>query len=215
MRNREDIAMTGRVGKALAAALCAGALVAGVPAATAKAAPMGRDEVRATADCVVEQSRHQVEELFATLPGSPDEVHAAHRLNTTFFACLGGDRRVADDNLGGARAALAVALVVAGPPATPHGGVPWYRSAAAGKAAYSAYDPKRLGVLEFGTCMMTAAPKEAAALVRADPDSVAERQALDAMRPVVGPCMTKGVSIHLNANELRLMLAEPVYHATQ
>ena len=207
--------MTGRIGKILATtALWAGAMISGIPAASALAAPMGREEVRAVADCVAEQSHRQGEDLLCTLPVAEDERRAAHKLNTTFFACLGGDRRVPDQNLPGMRAALAVAMVVAGPAAAPRGGTPWYRSAAAGKAAYSAYDPHQLGVLEFGTCVMTAAPKDTAALVHAEPGSAAERQALDVLRPVIGPCMTQGVTIHLNADGLRLVLAEPVYHAT-
>jgi len=206
--------MTGRIGTILPAALLAAAMISSIPAASALAAPMGREEVRATAECVVEQSRRQVEDLFRTLPGSEDERRATRKLNTTFFACLGGDRRVPDEAFPGMRAALAVAMVVTGPATAPRGGTPWYRSAAAGKAAYRAYDPRQLGVLEFGTCVMTAAPKDTAALVHADPDSAAERQALDALRPVIGPCMTQGVTIHLNADGLRLVLAEPLYHAT-
>lgn len=206
--------MTGRIGTMMMTGLVAGTMVAGIPAASAASAPISRGEVRATADCAVEQSGRLVEDLLRTLPGSPDERRAAHKLNTTFFACLGGDRRVPDEDLPGMRAALAVAMVVAGPERTPRGGEPWYRSAAAGKAAYTAYDPHQLGVLEFGSCIMAAAPKETAALVHADPDSAAERQALDALRPMIGPCMTQGVTIHLNADGLRLVLAEPVYHAT-
>jgi hypothetical protein len=104
--------------------------------------------------------------------------------------------------------------VVAAAAATPSIGEPWNRSAAVGKTAYTAYDPRRLGALEFGSCVMAAAPEAALALVRAAPDSVAERRAVDALRPVVAPCMTHDTIVRLKADDLRSLLGEPVYHAT-
>ncbi len=61
---------------------------------------------------------------------------------------------------------------------------------------------------------MAAAPDASVALVRAAPGSVAEHHAVDALRPVVGPCMTRDVTVRLKADDLRSLLAEPIYHAT-
>jgi hypothetical protein len=198
---------------AIAAGAATLAAIATCPPAHAQTV-MGRDEIRATADCVVEQSHRQAADLFTTLPGSADERRAARHLKATFVACLGGDKHIAADDPAGVRAALAVALVVADASGTPRIGEPWYRSATVGKAAYTAYDPRRLGALEFGSCVMAAAPEAAVALVRAAPDSVAERRAVDALRPVIAPCMTHDTIVRLKADDLRSLLAEPVYHAT-
>lgn len=192
----------------------AGALLAGATSASAQDRITDRNEIRTTADCIVENSSREAAGLLASLPGSPDERRAGHKLKDIFAGCVGDGRSIDLDHLGGMRSALAVALVTHRPAGVPVvGGTPWYVSASTGRAPRADYDPVRLGTLEFGTCIMVAAPAAADALVRAAPDSVAERQAIRALRPMVAPCMTHDTIVRLKPDDLRRVLGEPVYHA--
>ncbi|MFA5962981.1 MAG: hypothetical protein WC804_03085 [Sphingomonas sp.] len=196
-------------------ALLAMTLLVGANRATARDEVMtNRSEIRATADCVVENSSREVVALLATLPGSPGERRAGRKLKDIFAGCMGDGRDIDLDHLGGMRGAVAVAMVTHRPAGAPVvGGTPWYVSASAGRAPRTDYDPVRLGTLEFGTCIMAAAPTASDALVRAAPDSVAERQAIEALRPVIAPCMTHDMTVRLKPDDLRGVLGEPVYHA--
>ena len=193
----------------------AGTLLAGATSASAQdGVIVDRAEIRATAECVVQSEPRKTAAFLATLPGSPDEQRLGRKLEDIFQGCMGETRKVARGEMDGPRNALAVAMVVRIQRGTPLArGAPWYRTASAGKAAYSSYDPHRLGAIEFGSCVMAAAPAAAEALVRSAPDSAAEGEAVRALRPVLAPCMTHDTILRLKPDDLRNVLGEPVYHA--
>ncbi len=73
--------------------------------------------------------------------------------------------------------------------------------------------PCPLGMQEFGTCVVKAAPDGALALVRSKAGSIEESQALAAIRPSLPGCVVTGKPISIKRDQLRLMIAEPLYHA--
>jgi hypothetical protein len=208
--------------KALAvAALAAGLLIAG--AASAQSPSDRTIEVRATAECAVEQDPGSVAALLATLPGSPDEGRITETLAPTYLACSGEKFVLGithwSQGLYNGRAHLAAAAVV---DAFDHGRVnmagagsaaPWYVGALVGKAPSRDYDAVALGMQEFGTCVVKAAPDASAKLVQSAAGSAEEKQARTAIAPVLGGCVVPGKPLHMNVDQLRLMIAEPLYHA--
>ncbi|MDB5704958.1 MAG: hypothetical protein JWN66_2074 [Sphingomonas bacterium] len=203
------------------AAMAAGLLIAG--AASADSQSDRAVEVRATAECTVEQDPKSVAALLATLPGSPDEGRVTGTLAPTYLACssekfvLGIGR--GSQGLYNGRAHLAAAAIV---DALDHGRVnmtqggsaaPWYVGAIAGKAPIRDYDAVALGMQEFGTCVVKAAPEASAKLVQSAAGSAEEKQARIAIAPVLAGCVAQGKPLRMNVDQLRLMIAEPLYHA--
>ena len=206
--------------KKLASAALATALMATLPTiAAAKTKPNQRQIGDATASCVVSAEPARVRILLATLPGSPAETRAARRLEPTFNACsenayrLTAGRRGAGLFNGRADLAAEMAVVAADTGRTPAGGGgAWYLTLA--KAApKDGYDQFLLGVQEFGACVVGADAGNALKLVRSAPGSHDEVEAVAAMRPTLGPCVVQGTKLNFTRDELRLAVAEPLYHA--
>ena len=179
-------------------------------------------EFRATAECVMTESPDQVRDLLATLPGSSREQRAAKRLTSVYSSCSGdsfglsmssGGQGLYNGRADMAAAAATVVLRGGRRAATPGGLKAWYLNAMAGQMAGRGYDPVALGMQEFGTCVLNAAPDAAASLVQSAAGSAAERQALDAIKPVLAGCVVQGKPISMKRDQLRLMIAEPLYHA--
>jgi len=202
--------------KRLAIIAVAAILPAGVAAAKADLSV----ELRSTAVCTMEQGPKQVLALLQTLPGSGDEVRAAARVAPVYNICSGNSIALgisnAPHNLHNGRANLAAAAAAAlldKNAAVPQAGASlWYASAIAGKAPNRDYDAAALGGQEFGTCVFNAAPQASAALVRSGVGSAEERQSLAAIKPVLAGCLVQGAPVHLKIDQLRLMIAEPLYH---
>jgi hypothetical protein len=180
-------------------------------------------EARATAECVVEQQPAAVDGLLGTLPGSDQEVRAAERLKTIYAACSGDKFGLAinkgSQGLFNGRPNLAAAAASAAldkrdaDVARLQGAQAWYANAVAGTAAGRGYDAVALGRQEFGTCVVKAAPDSALKLVRSRAGSAEEREALSGITPVLSGCIAAGTPISIKRDTLRLMIAEPLYHA--
>lgn len=156
-------------------------------------------------------------------PGSDEENRAAVRLKTTYATCS-GDKFVlainkSSQGLFNGRSGLAAAAVSAAMDgrgvntSRVQGAQAWYAHAIAGKAAGRGYDAVAINTQEFGTCVVKAAPEGAVQLVRSRTGSAEEEQALAAIKPVLSGCVFQGKPISMNRNHLRLMIAEPLYHA--
>jgi hypothetical protein len=173
---------------------------------------------RSTAECTVGQGHGFVVALLRTLPGSPEEDKAARRVAPLYNAC-GAELDIGrwSQGLYNGRAALAAAEVsrelAKGRSAGSDGAVtPWYKAAIAGKALGSGYDATSLGMQAFGTCVVGAAREPSARLVAAAAGSAEERAAIAAIKPVLAGCIAHGKPMHITLDQLRLMVAEPLYH---
>jgi hypothetical protein len=195
-------------------------LVAAMVASTAIAAgaPAGPNLGRIAAECTVDQDHGNVAALLRTLPGSPEESRAAHKLADIFAACgaeLGistGSQGLYNGRADLAAAAAAHALGRQAPsfPAAPL--APWYKSAIAGRSPGYGYDPVSLGMQEFGTCVVGVAGDASARLIRSSAGSAEEREAIGAIKPMLAGCVVQGQPMHMTLDQVRLLIAEPVYH---
>ncbi len=187
-------------------------------AAVAAGAPARTKPGRIAAECTVEQDHGNVAALLRTLPGSPEESRAARKLAEIFAAC-GAELNISAysqglyngrADLAAAAAAHALGRQAPSFPAAPL--APWYKSAIAGRSPGSGYDPVSLGMQEFGTCVVGAAGDASARLVRSSAGSAEERDAIGAIKPVLAGCVVQGQPMHMTLDQLRLLVAEPVYH---
>jgi hypothetical protein len=179
-------------------------------------------ELKATAECVVEQDQKGVLAVLRTLPGSSGEDAAAEKLAKIYYACSGETMHLRisrwSQGLDNGRAELAAAAASSALEtrrfdAANVGNVSvWYLSSIAGRTPGRDYDPKALGFQEFGNCVAKAAPRASAELLQSLIGSVEERRAIAAIRPVVGACVTQGQTLKIKADQIRLLVAEPVYH---
>ena len=197
------------------------AVVVAASIATVAGADQGSAAValsRSTAECTVEQNPGAVAALLQTLPGSSEEDRAARRVAPLFNAC-GAELAISQWSQGlyNGRAALAAAAagreLAKGRSAGSDGAVtPWYTAAIAGKTPGTGYDATSLGMQAFGTCVVAAAGAPSASLVTSAAGSAEERAAIAAIKPVLAGCLAQGKPIHMTLDQLRLMVAEPLYH---
>ena len=200
-------------------AVAAAAMVCTAGAASAKLKPNQRQIGDATASCTVGAEPARVRALLATLPGSPAEARAAKRLETTFNACseeaykLTAGKRGAGlfNSRADLAAAMALEAAVGGRQPRP-GGDAWYATLLK-TAPKGGYDGFLVGVQEFGACVVQADTGAALGLVRSAPGSREEAAAVAAMRPALSPCISRGAKLNFTRDELRLAVAEPLYHA--
>lgn len=187
-------------------------------AAIAGGAPAEPKLGRIAAECTVEQDHGNVAALLRTLPGSPEESRAAHKLAEIFAAC-GAELNISTYSQGlyNGRADLAAAAAARalGRQATTFPAsslAPWYKTAIIGRSPRYGYDPVSLGMQEFGTCVVSAAGDASARLIRSAAGSAEERDAIGAIKPVLAGCLVQGQPMHMTLDQLRLLVAEPVYH---
>jgi len=178
-------------------------------------------QLRPAAECTVREDARALRELLQTLPGSEAEARASKRLALTFSACSSETVGLAitphGQGLYNGRADLAAAAI-------PRAGAwlggaaaasltPWYVGRIVGKTPNKDYDGVSLGLQEVGTCVVKAAPDASARLVQAVSGSDAERGALTEIRAVLPGCVVQGEPISFKRDQLRLIVAEPLYHA--
>lgn len=195
--------------------LVAAAIVASLTASGAMAADAKLGRV--AAECAVDQDHGSVAALLQTLPGSPDEEKAARRIAPVFEAC-GAELAISpwSQALGNGRADLAAAAaqreLAKGSTPSSDAITPWYASAIARRTLGDGYDAVSLGMQEFGTCVVGAAGSATAQLVGSAAGSAEERAAIAAIKPVLAGCVVQGKPLHMTLDQLRLMVAEPLYH---
>jgi len=89
---------------------------------------------------------------------------------------------------------------------------PWFSSRIAGLGPDAALDRGSLATQDFGHCVVLHAWPDARALFAAALDSAEEASVVQRLTPVLGPCLSEGVTINITRRNLRLILAEPFYH---
>ena len=199
-----------------------------VPLATsaAMAADVGTGtlrELHAVAACVVEQKPALVADLLSTLPGSDREARAADRLAAVYTACSDNKFKLAiskySQGLYNGRSSLAAAAALAAmdrrtiDPSRIRDVQVWYANTVVGRAPGNDYSAAALAAQEFGTCVVKAAPDSAVQLLRFKAGSAEERQPLSAIMSVLPGCIFSGKPVSMKRDQIRLMIAEPLYHA--
>jgi hypothetical protein len=73
--------------------------------------------------------------------------------------------------------------------------------------------PRAQVAAAFADCVVTAAPREADALIRTLPDSEAEKAAIRPLVPHLAPCITEGMQVSLQPAQLRSLVADGLWAA--
>lgn len=180
---------------------------------SASPAPDTPSEIAA---CVVENDAADVRKLLNTLPGSPAEVAAAKPVMEYYGGC-NDNKLVAGSLAWRDRAEIANAALIKrmgkkplDPAAAAQPG--WALEIGKGKVAGTDYDAGAAGTRMFGDCVVRAAPQAAVDLARSAIGSAAERTAIGQLSPVLAPCIPAGQNMRVKRADLRLLVAEPLYH---
>lgn len=169
------------------------------------------------AECVVDNDIRDVRTLLNTLPGSPEERRVGARIMVFYGGC--NDNKVVTGQIAWReRAEIANAALLSRldgarfDPALPRDG--WKLAMASGKSAGADYDAGSVSMRQFGDCVVAIAPAAALRLARSPRDSGEEASSVAALSPTLGDCIASGQNFKLKRADLRLILAEPLYHMT-
>lgn len=174
------------------------------------------DDKADVATCVVDNDMRDVRTLLQTPPGSDEERRVGSKVMVYYGGC--DDNRVANGQIGWReRAEIAYAALLnrlderrfdASAPLPPRAN--W---ALMTKAGYGA-DQKLVAIREFGDCVVGLAPADALRLVRSSPGSADEAAVIAALRPSLNDCLAPKQNFTVKRADLRLIVAEPLYHMT-
>lgn len=168
------------------------------------------------AQCIVDNDIRDVKVLLDTVPGSAAEKAVAPKVLDYYGGC--------NDNQGAAgviawrdRAEIAHAALLkriggASPDSVAASGRVGWQLTLAAEMTPGDYDASSVGMRQFGDCVVARAPAEALNLVRAAAGSATESAATSALQPALGPCAPAGQSLRFKRQDLRLIVAEPLYH---
>lgn len=184
--------------------------LAAVTALPAHAAADGYDVAR----CVVDNDAHDARMLLATLPGSNDERRASTKLMDIYGGC--SDNRLVTGQIAWRqRAEIANAALLSWlergrfDPASPPPRARWALAVGDGQ---SGYDRSLVSIRQFGDCVVALNPADALRLARSERNSADERGAIGALAPALNDCLEPGKNFTVKRDDLRLIVAEPLYH---
>ena len=167
------------------------------------------------AECVVDNDLRDVRTLLKTVPGSLSETEATSKVLVYYGGC--SDNKLATGTFSWreraeiAEAALAPMLRKAPDVAGAIGRDGWALAmpATAKPADYAAVT---VGVRMMGDCLVRANPQGSLALIRSDRGSADETAAINALSGNIAACVPAGQTLKLKRTDLRLVVAEPLYH---
>ena len=168
------------------------------------------------AACVVDNDAADVRKLLNTVPGSPAEAAAAKPVMGYYGGC--NDNKGAGgvlawrDRAEIANAALIKRMGKKTPDVAAASQPGWALDIGKGKVAGADYNAAAVGTRMFGDCVVRAAPQAAVDLARSDVGGAAERTAIEQLSPVLAPCIPAGQNMRVKRADLRLLVAEPLYH---
>ena len=176
------------------------------------------------ANCLAQRRPALVRRWFNLLPGSAEEMALLDSQEGDFGVCINDDQLI----LGEGRlltysarrlripAALAMAQrALSRAPATspvPAGTEPWFVAALNSLPPGATVDRGSLLAQEFGHCLAVTNWAAARELIGARPGSSDETRAFQALTPILGSCLPRGLSLEINPKSLREYLAEPFVH---
>ncbi|THD35191.1 MAG: hypothetical protein E7773_12115 [Sphingomonas sp.] len=166
------------------------------------------------AQCVVDNDAHDAKMLLATLPGSESERRAGAKLMDLYGGC-NDNRRMGGQFAWRERAEIANAALMnwlergrfdaASPPPR----ASWALTVSEGSWGY---DRNLVSIRQFGDCVVALNPVGALDLARSTRGSVGERAAIRALTPALNDCLAPGKNFTVKRDDLRLIVAEPLYH---
>ena len=174
--------------------------------------PSGPD----VATCVVDNDMTDVRALLRTVPGSQAEARATKKVLVFYGGC--NDNKVMAGGFAWRERAetaeaAAVSLLSRSQPdiAAAAGQGDWAFALPKGVQP-AGYDSSNVGMRMLGDCVLRANPQGTLALLRADRGSAAETAAIAGLSGNFASCLTAGQTFKLKRQDLRLVVAEPLYH---
>jgi len=188
--------------------------------ATGKDAPAA---MQLLADCTVARRPDLVSKWFGTLPGTPEERALLTDAADDLSACFDSDKLVMDGKElafkpRAMRYPVAAAWVrrhLGTSPTTsplPADSDPWFVSQLGALAPDAPFDRANLVLQDFGHCVAVNDWAGTRALLLSKPQSSEQEAAVAKLIPVLGPCLAADAEMQLTPDNLRRVLAEPVYH---
>jgi hypothetical protein len=175
------------------------------------------------ADCTVTRRPDLVEKWFRTLPGTPRERELLHKASEDLSACFDSDMLVMDGKelafkprvmrypvaAAWVRRHMAKSPIEAPEAADPD---PWFVTELNALPADAPVDRANLMLQDFGHCVSLREWGGTRALLLSKPGSSEQKAAVEKLVPVLGDCLSQDAKITLNPDNLRKVMAEPVYH---
>jgi hypothetical protein len=168
------------------------------------------------AACVVDNDAADVRVLLKTTPGSPAEAAAARPVMQYYGGC--NDNKAADGTIAWreraeiANAALVKRMGRKSPDVSGATQPGWALDLGKGMVAGTDYNPTAVGMRMLGDCVVRTAPQAAVDLARSGVGSAEERAAIGQLSAVLAPCVPAGQNLRVKRDQLRLIVAEPLYH---
>ena len=178
--------------------------------------------MRIMAECTVGRRAKMVHSWFNTLPGSVEEDRIFSRELGDLGLCLDDRMLVVDGKtievkVGMVRLPLALAMarrelrLNSSLPSVSKDS-PWFAPKLVGLDKSAEVDRLALGLQDFGHCVAASDWGNARALVLSEEGTAQQKDAVAALKPVLGPCLQSDVQIKLTPSNLRSALAEPMVH---
>ncbi|MES2095807.1 MAG: hypothetical protein V4459_03535 [Pseudomonadota bacterium] len=168
------------------------------------------------AECVVDNAARNVKALLNTVPGSPEERAAAKPV-LDYYAGCNDNTEVLGAFAWRERAELANAALVrrlsrGKPDLSGVSNASWTLTLDSKFVAGTDYDPKASGLRQLGDCVVRTSPQAAYDLASSGVGSAQESAAISALAPTLAPCVPAGQNFRVKKADLRLLVAEPLYH---
>ena len=182
----------------------------------------GASALAIVVECYANARTKQARMWMEALPGSPAEKTLLDRENPQFSLCMASNAMVMDNKrirmssrtvrrpLGIEMARL---MLVNGRPVPPLTAEPVFTFASRLAGAKSdEFNADDVSYLEFGHCVAVHAWTASLDLLRSSVGSAEEHAAQNKMIPALGPCLTEGMKVTIQRENLREIVGEPVYH---
>ena len=169
------------------------------------------------ATCVADNDIGDIRALLKTVPGSPAESRITVKLIAFYGGC--DDNKVASGAFNWhERAELAEAAVLnllgrKAPNLVDAVGQSGWAFAMPANAKTSVdYDAVSVGVRMMGDCLVRTNPQVSLTLLQSERGSTGEATAINELSGNIASCIPAGQTLKLKRTDLRLVVAEPLYH---
>jgi hypothetical protein len=188
----------------------------------------GKDDGEAAlaiiADCLLKRHPALAAKWLGMLPGTAEERALLNGISDDLGICMSRDRLLVLDSkrVGfqpvSLRIPIATALAIRALASLPRSfapgpaAQPWFEAKLKAHPAGARIDQVSLARDDYGHCVATRRWAGSRDLLLSKPGSPQEKDAIRRLVPVLGPCLTEGSTLQLTPANIRLMLAQPVYH---